>query len=65
MTVVPTNSNNSNEAVLVAAHWLADQTETPPQVVHILCTRFGLSALQACEACKMASNFRVYRRAHG
>lgn len=50
-SVLPPQPEHS-EAVLVAAQWLADQAETQPQVVHILCTRFGLSALQACEACK-------------
>ncbi len=65
MTVVPTISNNSSEAVLVAAQWLADQVPPPRLAVPVLKERFGLSALQACEAIAMADRFRLLRKAHG
>jgi len=53
------------DAVVVAAQWLADQQEPPPRVVPILRERFGLSALEACEACKLAQTYRTMRRAFG
>lgn len=65
MTVVPTNSSNSSEAVTMAAQWLADQVPPPRLAVPILKDRFGLTALQACEAIAMADRFRVLRKAHG
>lgn len=65
MTVVPTNSNNSSEAVLVAAQWLADQVPPPPRAVPVLKGRFNLTALEACQAIALADRFRTYRRAHG
>lgn len=65
MTVVPTNSSNSSEAVTMAAQWLADQVPPPRLAVPILKDRFGLTALQAYEAIAMADRFRVLRKAHG
>lgn len=56
---------HQNPQVIVAAQWLADQKEPPPQAVPALKERFGLSALDACDACKLAHNFRLVRKAYG
>lgn len=48
-----------------AAQWLADVPEPPHPIVPALKQRFGLSAVQACEAIAMAERMRVYRKAHG
>lgn len=52
-----------NEAVIVAAQWLADQREAPRLAVPELRARFGLTALEACEAIAKAQNFRICRKA--
>ncbi|WP_412063752.1 hypothetical protein [Rhizobium sp. SYY.PMSO] len=54
-----------NESVTLAAQWLADQREAPARAVPELRQRFGLSAVEACEAIATANRFRIYRRAHG
>lgn len=54
-----------SEVVTLAAQWLADLREAPHPVVPALRERFGLSALEATEACAMAQRFRTYRKAHG
>lgn len=56
---------HQNPKVTVAAQWLADQQEPPPQAVPTLKERFELSALEACEACKLAHDFRVNRKVYG
>ncbi|TQN61028.1 hypothetical protein FLX27_15285 [Agrobacterium tumefaciens] len=56
---------NNNPTVIRAAQWLADQQEPPPQAVPTLKADFGLSALQACEACKLAQSFRLNRKVYG
>lgn len=58
-----TSLNKSD--VTVAAQWLADQKEPPSGAVPILKAKFGLSALEACEACALAQQFRTVRRAFG
>ncbi|WP_042778949.1 hypothetical protein [Sinorhizobium fredii] len=57
--------NPDNEAVEQAAMWLADERQPPRPIIQTLRNRFGLSALEATEACAMAERFRIYRRAHG
>lgn len=47
-----------DEKVRAAARWLSNQNPVPPHVVNVLKTKFDLKALQACEACKLASDFR-------
>lgn len=47
-----------DEKVRAAARWLSDQNSVPPHVVHVLKTKFDLKALQACEACKLAHEYR-------
>lgn len=56
---------NNNPEVIRAAQWLAEQKEPPPQAVPTLKERFGLSALEACEACKLAHDFRLNRKVYG
>ena len=46
------------EKVRAAARWLSEQNPAPSRVVNVLKTKFDLKALQACEACKLASDFR-------
>lgn len=48
----------ADEKVRAAARWLSNQNPVPPRVVNVLKTKFDLKALQACEACKLASDFR-------
>lgn len=45
-----------------AARWLAQQSEPPRAAVPELKKRFGLSAVQACEAIKLADE---HRRSNG
>lgn len=54
-----------SEAVTIAAQWLADQREPPHPIIPALRERFGLSSLEASEACAVAERFRTYRKAHG
>ncbi|TCB05138.1 hypothetical protein E0H93_17600 [Rhizobium leguminosarum bv. viciae] len=51
--------------VTAAAQWLVEQKEPPSPVVPTLRKRFGLSALEACNACKLAQIFRTNRKAFG
>ncbi|PTM96487.1 hypothetical protein C7449_103506 [Mycoplana dimorpha] len=48
-----------------AAMWLADQNPSPRPTAPKLRQRFGLAALQACEAIAMVDRFRIYRKTHG
>lgn len=41
-----------------AARWLAEQKETPQQVIHTLRERFGITAAQAAQACTLANKYR-------
>ena len=54
-----------NEAVVLAAQWLADEPTPVQPVISAMRTRFGLTAVEACEAAALANSFRTYRRAHG
>lgn len=54
-----------SEAVVEAAMWLADQNPAPQPIIPTLRGRFGLSALQACEAAALSHRYRIVRRAHG
>ncbi len=56
---------HKNPKVTVAAQWLADQQEPPPQAFPTLKERFGLSALEACDACELAHDFRLNRKVYG
>jgi hypothetical protein len=50
-------------AVEEAARWLADQHQPPRPIVPALRERFGLSAVESCEAAAMAEKYRMLRRA--
>lgn len=56
---------DTSPAVTAAAQWLADQKEPPALAVPILKKKFGLTALEACQAIKLANDFRICRRAFG
>lgn len=45
-------------AIDAAARWLAAQTETPQQVIHLLREKFGITAVQAAKACTLANQYR-------
>jgi len=48
-----------------AAMWLSEQTETPQQVIHLLRVKFGITAVEAAQACTLANLYRQNRRAFG
>lgn len=48
-------------AVEQAAAWLAEQTPVPHPPVPALRARFGLTALESCEACALGQRVRVGR----
>lgn len=48
-----------------AAMWLSEQHETPQQVIHLLREKFGITAVQAAQACTLANQYRTNRRAFG
>jgi hypothetical protein len=54
-----------SETVVQAAQWLAEQNPAPTPMVPILRERFGLTALEATEACALSNKCRVWREAHG
>ena len=47
---------------VVAAEWLASQIDPPRSPVPALKQRFGLSALQACQAIAAAQQIRQHAR---
>ncbi|TBD15716.1 hypothetical protein ELH24_09320 [Rhizobium ruizarguesonis] len=54
-----------NESVVQAAQWLAEEKDPPRPIIPIIRQRFGLSALEACEAAALSNKYRILRRAHG
>ncbi|WP_042778692.1 hypothetical protein [Sinorhizobium fredii] len=56
-------ANPDNESIVIAAQWLADEIQPQRPIIQTLKSRFGLSALEATEACAMAERFRMIRRA--
>ena len=46
-----------------AAIWLADQSAPPTPLIPVLRERFNLTAMEACQASELASQFRTLRRA--
>jgi hypothetical protein len=54
-----------SEAVVMAAMWHADQLQPPQPIIPALCQRFGLTAMEATEACALAQRFRTNRKAFG
>ena len=59
------NDHQHSETVIQAAQWLADQNPAPTSVISALRERFGLSALEATEACALSNKYRVWRKTHG
>lgn len=59
------NDHEHSESVVAAAQWLADERQPIHPIIPELRQRFGLTAMEACEASAMAQRFRIYRRAHG
>lgn len=55
----------SSPAVVASAQWLADQKEPPTPALPVLREKFSLSALEACEAIRLAQDFRTLRRVFG
>lgn len=51
------------EKIEAAARWLAEQREPPQQVIHLLREKFDISAVQAAQACTLANQYRINRRA--
>lgn len=47
-----------DDKVTVAALWLSEQSEMPVHVVRTTKEKFQLSALQTCQALKLASDMR-------
>lgn len=60
MTTLP-----EDPEIIAAAQWLADQKEPPSLAVPVLRDKFSLSAVQACEAIRLARNYRLVRRVFG
>lgn len=54
-----------NEAVILAAQWLADLKDIPQPIVPTIKTRFGLTSVEACEVIRRAQQMRTYRRVYG
>ena len=65
MTDLTAPEHQHAEAVLQAAQWLADQNPAPQPIVPALRSRFGLSALEACEAAALSNRYRIFRKANG
>jgi hypothetical protein len=60
----PTATLSPNEDITTAAQWVAER-EPMSDVIPQLKQRFGLSALQASQACALAQKYRVSRKAFG
>lgn len=60
MTLTPPEHEH-NEAVTIAAQWLASEQTPPRPIIPTLRQRFGLSALEATEAAAMADTYRRAR----
>lgn len=58
------HSHEHSEAVILAAQWLADERQPPQPIIPHLRQRFGLTALEASEACALARKYRTWRQAH-
>lgn len=51
-----------SDNVIAAAQWLAQRDQHQAAVIPALRREFDLSALEACQACKLASDLRSDRR---
>lgn len=48
-----------------AALWLANQKEPQPNVIQVLRQTFEITGVQAAQACTLANQYRLNRRAFG
>ena len=64
-TSAPVSIKSAGAEVERAAIWLADLSEPPRMAVPELRNRFGINAVQACEAIALARKFQINRRAFG
>jgi hypothetical protein len=53
------------EQIEKAAMWLSEQKEPPQQVIHLLREKFGITPVQAAQACTLANQYRTNRRVFG
>lgn len=53
------HSHEHSAAVEQAAQWLAEEQQPPPAIIPALRSRFGLSAVEACEAIALARDYRT------
>lgn len=58
-------SHEHSCAVELAAQWYSEQRPRPSPAVPAIREKFGLSAMEACEALAMARLFQVNRKAFG
>ena len=63
MTDLTPPEHEHSEAVIQAAQWLADQPVPPTPLVPTLQQRFGLTLIEATEACALATRYRMLRSA--
>ncbi len=56
----PTEREDIDEAVEAAARWIAEQ-EPRQDIIPQIKTRFGLTAVQASQACALAVQYRQSR----
>jgi len=65
MSTLSPPEHQHSEAVVLAAQWLAEEQNPVQPVITTMRARFGLTAVEACEAAALANRFRTYRRANG
>lgn len=58
---IPQHSEN----VVQAATWLVNQNPAPQPIIPHIRERFGLSALEACEAAALSNKYRKLRHTCG
>jgi len=54
-----TGAADEEQKIQEAARWLSQQGERKGNVINTIRERFALSAWQACEACRVAQEFRL------
>jgi len=51
-----------SETVITNAQWLAEQNPNPTSIIPAIRERFGLSALEECEAVALSNKNKIWRR---
>ncbi|KAA1182105.1 hypothetical protein FP026_08440 [Rhizobium tropici] len=64
MTDLTAPEHQHSEAVVEAAQWLAEQNPPPHPTIPALRSRFGLSAVEACDAAALSHRYRIFRKAN-